>query len=266
MKNNKKNCERELNKYRDIIEKYLDSALPSVDVEPKILHRAMRYSVFSGGKRIRPLIVLVVCRMLGLKEKRMLPVACGIELIHTFSLIHDDLPAMDNDDFRRGKKTCHKQFNEAVAILAGDALLTLGFKLIAEAGDTLLIKETADAIGSEGMAGGQTLDIIYKNKRIGPKDKKVLDLLKTGKLFQLCFSAPLFFTKIEKGKKQKILSIARNFGLAFQIRDDMEDREGNIDELNYQMERYYKKIRQDIAFFGNKGALLLYLVEHLYKV
>lgn len=259
-------CEKELKKYREKIEKYLDTLLPSENTEPKILHRAMRYSVFSGGKRLRPLIVLIAGRMLDVEEKKLLPFACGIELIHNFSLIHDDLPAMDNDDFRRGKETCHKKFNEAIAILAGDALLTLGFKLIAQTGNIKLIKETADAIGSQGMAGGQAIDITYKNKKIGQKTKKNLDFLKTGKLFQLCFSAPLFFKKVEKDKKEKILDIARNFGIAFQIRDDIEDKEGDIEKLKQRMEIYYRKLKKELTFFGDRGILLSYLIEKLYKI
>ncbi|MCM8762344.1 MAG: polyprenyl synthetase family protein [Candidatus Omnitrophica bacterium] len=263
--NKKLDYERELKRYRETIEGYLDKVLPSRDMEPKIIHRAMRYSVFSGGKRLRPLIVLVVGRMLEVDEKKILPVACGIELIHNFSLIHDDLPAMDNDDYRRGKKTCHKKFNEAIAILAGDALLTLGFKLIAEAGNMTLVKETADAIGSVGMAGGQVMDILAKGKKASLQKKKVIDYLKTGKLFQLCFSVPLFFTEIDKETRKKILSIGNNFGIAFQIRDDMEDKEGDRDRLRSSLETLYKKMKRDIAFFGKEGAPLLCLVEQLYR-
>ncbi|MCM8760449.1 MAG: polyprenyl synthetase family protein, partial [Candidatus Omnitrophica bacterium] len=257
--------ERVLKRYRKTIEGYLHKILPSEDVEPKIIHRAMRYSVFLGGKRIRPLIVFVVGRMLGVEEKKILPVACGIELIHNFSLIHDDLPAMDNDDYRRGKKTCHRKFNEAVAILAGDALLTLGFKLIAEAGNIQLIKETSDAIGSQGMAGGQVIDILYKDRKIPLREKRNMDYLKTGRLFQLCFSIPLFFTKVDKETRKKILCLGNNFGLAFQIRDDMEDKQGDRGILKEKMKGYFKKMRKDITFFGEKGGILLYIIEQLYN-
>lgn len=257
--------EKEIKRYTKIIEGYLERVLPSENREPRILHRAIRYSVFSGGKRLRPLIVLIVGRMLGVEEKQLLPVACGIELIHNFSLIHDDLPAMDNDDYRRGKKTCHKKFNEAIAILAGDALLTLGFKLIAEAGNISLIKETADAIGSEGMAGGQTLDIILKGKKLPEKTKQNLDLMKTGKLFQLCFSAPLFFTEVDRETEKRILSISKNFGLAFQVRDDIEDKEGDIEKMKNQMKSLRRKMKKDISLFGKDSSLLLYLLDKLFR-
>ncbi|MCX8082391.1 MAG: polyprenyl synthetase family protein [bacterium] len=261
----KLDCTIELKRYRETIEKYLDITLPPANTEPKLLHRAMRYSVFSGGKRLRPLLVLVVGGMLKIEKEKLLPVACGIELIHNFSLIHDDLPAMDNDDFRRGKKTCHKKFSEAVAILAGDALLTLGLKLVGETGNVPLIKATADAIGSEGMAGGQVFDIMYKNKKISGTLKKNIDIMKTGKLFQLCFSAPLFFKRFDKKIQTKMLNISSNFGLAFQIRDDMEDGEGNVEVLKRSLSLLYKEMKNDIAFFGEKGALLSYIVENLYK-
>ena len=251
--------------YRKMIDGYLEKVLPPEDRKPQILHKAMRYSVFSGGKRLRPLIILIVGDMLGVDKRKLLPVACGIELIHNFSLIHDDLPAMDNDDFRRGKKTCHRKFNEALAILAGDALLTSGFKLIAETNNCEMIKATADAIGSEGMAGGQAIDILSKGKKASSGEKKDMDYLKTGKLFQLCFSIPLYFTKVDKEKKKKILSIGRNFGLAFQIRDDMEDREGNMDELKNRLAILYKKMKKDIDSFGSKGTLLSYILDKLYN-
>ncbi|HOL22390.1 MAG TPA: polyprenyl synthetase family protein [bacterium] len=254
-----------LKKYREMIDGYLEKILPPEDKKPEILHKAMRYSVFSGGKRLRPLIVLITGDILGVEGKKLLPAACGIELIHNFSLIHDDLPAMDNDDFRRGKETCHKKFNEAVAILAGDALLTLGFKLIAETGNPLLVKATADAIGSEGMAGGQVIDMLYKDKKISLKEKNNMDYLKTGKLFQLCFSIPLYFIKVNKEKKEKILNIGRNFGRAFQIRDDIEDGEGDTDKLRSHLAILYKKMKKDVAFFGDKGVLLLYVVDKLYN-
>jgi len=259
---------KELIDYRKMIDGYLEKVLPPEDRKPQLLHKAMRYSIFSGGKRLRPLIILIVGDMLGVDKKKLLPVACGIELIHNFSLIHDDLPAMDNDDFRRGKKTCHKKFNETIAILAGDALLTLGFKLIAETNNCEMIRATADAIGSEGMAGGQAMDILAKGKKIPPREKRDMDYLKTGKLFQLCFSIPLYFTKVEKEKKKKILSIGKNFGLAFQIRDDMEDREGNMDELRRRLNILYKKMKKDIIdSFGSKGALLsYYILDKLYNL
>jgi len=247
------------------IEKYLDKYLPSERNSPSILHKAMRYSVFSGGKRLRPLIILLVGEILGIDKKKLMSFACGIELIHNFSLIHDDLPAMDNDDYRRGKLTCHKKFGEDIAILAGDALIAFGFKLISETDCVPLIKFVADAIGSKGMAGGQALDMIYKDRKIDNKIKKEIDEKKTGKLFEVCFLGPCFFKKIRKEKKKHLEKIARNFGIGFQIRDDIEDKEGNIEELKKKLNSIYKKLKKDIEFFGKKGIYLSSLVDKLYR-
>lgn len=248
------------------IEKYLDRYLPSEKEPPSVLHRAMRYSVFSGGKRLRPLIVLLVGEILGLDKKKLMPFACGIELIHNFSLIHDDLPAMDNDDYRRGKLTCHKKFGEDIAILAGDALIALGFKLISQTKIPSLVEYVADAIGSKGMAGGQVLDMIYKNRKVSKNIKKQLDEKKTGKLFEVCFSGPCYFKKVPSEKKKLLEKIARNFGVAFQIRDDIEDKEGDISELRKKLLYLHRKIKKDIEKFGKKGIFLSFIIDKLYRV
>lgn len=256
--------EEKIKRWKIQIEEYLDKNMPSEKTPPEILHRAMRYSVFSGGKRLRPIIVLCVSEIFNLEIKKVLPVACGIELIHNFSLIHDDLPAMDNDDYRRGMPTCHKKFGEGIAILAGDALLTLAFEFISKTGNIKLIKDIAKSIGSEGMAGGQALDLIYKGEKLEKKEKKNLDYLKTGKLFKICFEVPFYFKKIEGKKKEKIEKVAKNFGIAFQIRDDIEDREGNIEELRGRLKKVYNEMKKDIEFFGEKGKVLSYILEKIY--
>lgn len=151
------------------IDKTLDSILPKESERPQVLHQAMRYSVFSGGKRVRPILVLAACEVVGGNEKKALPAACAIELIHNYSLIHDDLPCMDDDDLRRGQKTCHKQFNEETALLAGDALLTLAFKALSASEGVGNVKNLerqitaidliAEAAGHRGMVGGQMVDL-----------------------------------------------------------------------------------------------------------
>ncbi|MBN1445804.1 MAG: polyprenyl synthetase family protein [Candidatus Omnitrophica bacterium] len=252
--------------YRIKTEAYLDKILPTPrGREPKTLHEAMRYSVFSGGKRLRPIIVLITGRLFGVKEEKLMPAACGIELMHNFSLIHDDLPSMDNDDFRRGRQTCHKKFGEGAAILAGDALLTLAFETIAKTGRCSLVRAAAEAVGSEGMAGGQALDIIFQGKKIPCRIKEELDALKTGRLFQLCFSVPFFFANTDKTARKRIDAVAENFGAAFQIRDDIEDMEGNAAVLKNRMNILYGKMKKDISFFGEKGAVLSFMVDSLYK-
>jgi len=259
------NYKKIIDNYRIKTEARLDRILPPCGKKPEILHEAMRYGVFSGGKRLRPIIVLITGRMFGIKEEEIMPAACGIELMHNFSLIHDDLPAMDNDDFRRGKQTCHKKFGEAAAILAGDALLTLAFEIIAKTGNCSLVKAAAGAIGSEGMAGGQSLDIIFQGKKIQGRLKERIDALKTGKLFQLCFSAPFFFGKADETARKKMEAVAGNFGMAFQIRDDIEDNEGQAPDLKNRMNLLYGKMKKDISFFGEKGGCLSFLVDSLYK-
>lgn len=256
--------ETDIKNYKALIEKRLDTILPPVRREPRVLHQAMRYSVFSGGKRLRPVIVLVSGRMFGVKEEKLLPVACAIELIHNFSLIHDDLPSMDNDDFRRGRLTCHKKFSEPVAILAGDALMTLGFQVLAECGSPALVKETASAIGSEGMAGGQTMDILFKDKILSTRMKRNIDEKKTGRLFHLCFTAPLFFRKTGESEHRHITDIARDFGMAFQIRDDIQDKEGDTAELRCKLTITYERMKRNISYFGKRGELLLKIVDKLY--
>lgn len=253
-----------LEKFRKEIDNYLEEVLPEEKETPEILHKAMRYSVFSGGKRLRPIIVLTVGEIFSVSKNKLLPVACGIELIHNFSLIHDDLPAMDNDDFIRGKPTCHKKFGEDIAILAGDALLTLGFELIAKSRNSEIVKEVAYSIGSYGMAGGQTLDILHQNKKISKKLKRKLDEMKTGKLFEVCFKIPLFFKKVCKKDKEILHKISKNFGIAFQIRDDIEDKEGDIEKLKKKLKLLYRKLKKDIEHFGKKGDLLSEIIEKLY--
>jgi len=224
----------------------------------------MRYSIFSGGKRLRPIIVLATSRLFGVKEEKVMPAACGIELIHNFSLIHDDLPSLDNDDFRRGRLTCHKKFGEPVAILAGDALLTLAFKVMAESKNPELIKSVAEAIGSEGMAGGQEMDIHFKGRKIPADIKKRIDVRKTGRLFQLCFTTPFFFKKVNKKEQYHIIQIAKNFGIAFQIRDDIADNEGNTEDLHRRLNIIYRQMKRDVEYFGGSGEMLSEIIEKLY--
>ncbi|MCK9266465.1 polyprenyl synthetase family protein [bacterium] len=256
----------QLEDYRKKIDDYLEKSLPPTSKEPEILHKAMRYSVFSGGKRLRPIIVLAVGDITGVEHKQLLPVACGLELIHNFSLIHDDLPSMDNDDYRRGKLTCHKKFGEPIAILAGDALLTLAFEILAESDNCSLIKAVANATGSVGMAGGQVFDMCNKDLQVSDCFKRKINNWKTGKLFQICFEAPLYFNEIPEEDKHTITRISQYFGEAFQLRDDIEDKEGNITNMKKETETLYKKMKEELVYFKEKGGLLNYINEKLFEV
>lgn len=156
------NVKEWLSEEKALVDSLLDRCLPPEFDPPGRIHEAMRYSVFSGGKRLRPILVLECCRVCGGDMQKAAPAACAVECIHAYSLIHDDLPAMDNDDLRRGKPTSHKAFGEAAAILAGDALLTLAFELLCcdeTERSAALVRELADAAGTKGMIGGQVLDI-----------------------------------------------------------------------------------------------------------
>ena len=206
------------------VNEYLDEYLLPETVEPEIIHKAIRYSVFSGGKCFRATLCIAACEVFGGDVDRVLPVAAGIELIHTYSLIHDDLPCMDNDDLRRGKPTCHKVFGENIAVLAGDALNALAFNLISRAEDCRLIRVLAQAIGTQGMIGGQVADVQSSGREdITEDDVNYIHMHKTAKLIK----ASIEMGAITAGATSVELIITEEFGsrigLAFQIVDDILD-------------------------------------------
>ena len=203
------------------------------DAPQKQLFDAMRYSLLAGGKRIRPILVLEFCRICGGETEKALPFAAAIEMVHTYSLIHDDLPCMDNDDLRRGRPTCHKAFDEATAVLAGDGLLTAAFETASQAdvpAETALrcIRVLGENAGMNGMIGGQVLDMLSEHRRISEDELRLLQKLKTGCLLR----AACELGCIAAGKTdEKTISDARAYGdrlgLAFQIEDDILDIEGD---------------------------------------
>jgi len=221
------------------VDQALDRFLPAESAPPETLHKAIRYSVFAGGKRLRPVLVFAGAEVVGGRPDDVMPMACAVEMIHTYSLIHDDLPAMDNDDFRRGVPTNHKVFGEAIAILAGDALLTLAFRLLADnvpagsSGPRLrdVLVEVADAAGSSGMVGGQVADIECEGK---PADAETVDYIHTHKTAAL-IRASMRAGAILAGaapKQLDALGVAGSaLGLAFQIMDDILDVTGTTEEL-----------------------------------
>lgn len=211
--------------YLDEINSALKEYLPAAD---DVVSQAMRYSVENGGKRIRPALLLEFCRVCGGDYKKAVPFACALEMIHTYSLIHDDLPCMDNDDFRRGKPSCHIAFGEEYALLAGDALLTLAFETAMKSNLSAEItvkaaKELAKAAGVTGMVGGQVLDLQNEGKKVGVSDLQKTDELKTGELIRAacvlgCICAGADDKKIAAAEKY-----AHDIGIAFQIVDDILD-------------------------------------------
>lgn len=220
------------------VEAVLDQLLPKASAEPKWLHEAMRWSTFAGGKRFRPLLVFAVGTMFDVPKTRIERTAAAVEMIHTFSLIHDDLPAMDDDDLRRGLPTCHIKFDEATAILAGDALLALAFKAIADdeslETDTRLqlISELAEATGTpQGMVAGQQLDILSENKEIDGADLEAIHLHKTGALIRFSARSAAIAVNASEADLAAVTEFATGLGLLFQITDDLLDATQSTDVL-----------------------------------
>jgi geranylgeranyl diphosphate synthase, type II len=228
---------RLLTDYRDRVNQALRKSLTDPNRFTHRVFRAMGYSLFAGGKRLRPILCLLACRLVNGRTNRALPAACALEFIHTYSLIHDDLPALDNDDFRRGRPSCHKKFGEATAILAGDALLTEAFSLLSNPwpmrnippGTRLeVIREVALAAGLAGMIGGQEADLEGERKKVSLAYLQDLHRKKTGALI----TASLICGGLIGGADQQSLQLLRLFGqrigLAFQIRDDLLNVEGQF--------------------------------------
>ena len=214
------------------MERGLAARLPGAGLVPERLHAAMRYSVLGGGKRIRPALVFATARTLGLAEDAVEGAACAIELVHAYSLVHDDLPAMDNDDLRRGRPTCHKAFDEATAILVGDALQPLAFELLAR--DAALPASTsvrleligllAEASGSFGMAGGQAIDMAAQGRTLDLAGIEQMHARKTGALIRASvLMAAACVPALEASLRAALASFASAIGLAFQIQDDLLD-------------------------------------------
>jgi geranylgeranyl diphosphate synthase type II len=209
----------------------LESLLPPASAPPAKIHEAMRYSVFAGGKRIRPILCLESARIFSEATEPIFPVACALEFIHTYSLIHDDLPALDNDDLRRGRPTCHKQFGEALAILAGDGLLTRAFEVIARAelpGErrSELVREIATAAGTvDGMVGGQVADLEAEGKPIDPAMLEYIHRSKTAALIRAAAVSGAIAGGAQVADVERLRRFGSNIGLAFQVVDDILDVE-----------------------------------------
>lgn len=221
---------------QNIVEEALHRYLPEDDL-PSEIFQAVHYSVFNGGKRIRPILCLAAAEAVGGDLAPAMPVACALELIHTYSLIHDDLPSMDNDDFRRGKPTCHKVFGENIAILAGDALLTEAFSLLSRAEKVIfsaerrlaVIQEIATAAGISGMVGGQAMDVL--SEKSGADENTLIEIhrRKTGALIAAAVKSGAIIFNAGKEKIQALTEYGMNIGQAFQIADDILNVEGDRD-------------------------------------
>jgi geranylgeranyl diphosphate synthase type II len=230
--------QRCLEEARIQVDKELDRLLPPEDQYPPSIHRAMRYSVFAGGKRLRPILCLESGRLFGGDEKSLLGLGSALELIHTYSLIHDDLPALDNDDLRRDKPTSHRAFGEATAVLAGDALLTLAFEALAapgpprEACKLRVIHELAHAVGTrDGMVGGQVVDLATTDQTTSSATLDYIHSAKTGALIRAAVRCGALYAQAAEEDLARVTTYGQKVGLAFQIADDLLDVLGSAAAL-----------------------------------
>jgi len=229
-----------LEERRSLVNRALAAYLPAVRGPAFRVVQAMHYSLFAGGKRLRPILCLAAAEAVGGGPEEVLPLACALEMIHTYSLIHDDLPSMDDDDLRRGQPTCHKQFDEATAILAGDGLLTEAFYTLAAAAPCFQGREAmllevqellSEAAGYRGMVGGQMLDLMAEGRRITLKELEIVHRLKTGALLIAATRAGALAGGGSRPQVAALTAYGERFGLAFQITDDLLDVEGEAAEM-----------------------------------
>ena len=248
--------QRYLEQQRDKIDRFLDQVIPDGQGLPKTLYESMRYSLLGGGKRIRPILTLAAADAVGTHNDAILPFAAALELIHTYSLVHDDLPAMDNDDYRRGRLTNHKVFGDGMAILAGDALLTMAFELCSQptpSGSTTsgqqvqMIHELAMGSGHGGMVGGQVLDIQAENQDIDLVTLQTIHNYKTGKLIRAAVRIGGIFAGANPSQLDSLTGYAEDIGLAFQIADDVLNMTGTREELGKDAGTDAKRVKENLS-------------------
>lgn len=246
------------------VEEALARLLPAEDRFPATIHRAMRYSALGGGKRLRGALALAAAAAAGGDEERALPVAAALEMIHAYSLVHDDLPCMDDDDMRRGKPTCHRVFGEAIAVLAGDALLTRAFEVLADlprlsgvepARALRIVAEVAAAAGTDGLIGGQVVDLESEGREVGEDTLHAIHSRKTGALFRVSLAAGALAGGGRDDALEALLAYGRAFGLAFQITDDLLDVVGEEAALGKAVGRDVDRRKATyVSLFGVEGA------------
>ncbi len=236
----KQGVDKYLAETKRVVDEHLDRFIPSATDYPEHLHSAMRYSVFAGGKRMRPALVLATGEALSGSFSQLIYLACALEMIHTYSLIHDDLPAMDNDDLRRGKPTLHREFGEGVAILAGNGLQTLAFQLLGEIpggravaeAKLMIIHRICRAIGtSRGMIAGQVVDLETQGKAFTGEELEYIHAAKTGALIQAAVSCAAVLCGSPQEHREHLSAFGANVGLAFQVIDDILDESGSSKQL-----------------------------------
>ena len=272
-----------------LTEKALRELLPAEKTYPPSIHRLMHYSTFAGGKRIRPCLLMAAYEACGGRFGDSAPVQAGaaIEMLHTFSLIHDDLPCMDDDDFRRGKPTAHRAFNEALAVLGGDALCIVAFEVLARLKRTDIIAETAQALGTSGMIGGQVVDIESEGKKVDRPIVEYIHLKKTAALIRACVRIGAMLANASPLTLKRLSEYGTHVGLAFQVVDDILDEEGTTEQLGKdagsdrekgkatfpavcgmkESKRYAEELIRNawdsIAFLKDRGKILRDLAEYI---
>ena len=257
----KSQIENLISNFSKKFDKKLINLIPKKKISSKHLYNAMKYIIDVGGKRLRPIFLTEISNLLGVKRENSFRAAASVELIHCYSLVHDDLPSMDNDDLRRGHPTCHKKFDEATAILVGDALQSLAFEILANNKThkdfkkrIMLISELSRSSGCQGMVGGQMLDLEAEKKKLNLKEIYNLQRLKTGELFRFSCISPCILAG--KANKIKIFEeFSSNLGLAFQIKDDLLDIEGNEKEIGKKTQKDLVKGKETlISLLGKEKA------------
>jgi geranylgeranyl diphosphate synthase type II len=277
-----------------IIENTLKEICTSFVSTPGVLRDAMEYMLFSNGKRIRPVLAIAACEAKGKNSDDLLPCACALEMIHTYSLIHDDLPCVDNDDLRRGKPTCHKVFGEALAIMAGDGLLTEAFRVIADTRYTerlspkilkQIVFEIADAAGAEGMVGGQVMDILYDGKEGSKNILQYIHMHKTATLIRASVRIGAIAGAAKTKELKGFTKYGECIGLAFQIMDDILDTEGDEEIVGkrlkkdtnkqtyikhygllaskYKLEQLVNEAIRSIDFLGENAQMLKEIAQYI---
>lgn len=258
--------------YLSLIETSLDKLLPKASQYPPLVHEAMRYAVFPGGKRFRPVLTLAACEAAGGKVEDALVPAASLEFIHCYSLVHDDLPALDNDDERRGKPTCHKKFGEAMGILAGDGLLNLAFQILPQAGSpekvVKLLDEISTSAGTYGMIGGQVADLTITGSQLNIPKMDYISSHKTGKLIKASVVSGAIAAGASKEAVAKMLKYGECIGLAFQMIDDVLDGDGYLkitkpSEIRSKVRDLIAHAKREIKFFGKKAEKLQMLADYL---
>ena len=246
-----------INKTQELVSLHMEKLVPNDDEN---LTKAIRYSVFCKGKRLRPLLVLETAKIFNTQNKDdLLTIACAVEMIHIFSLIHDDLPCMDNDDYRRNELTCHKKFNEYDALLAGDSLIPLSFETIISKTNLSyedkckIILLLSKAIGYKGMCLGQSLDMEFEklNKSKTSIEAEKINIYKTGYLFKACIEIGCILGKADKNDTETLINFAINFGKAFQLADDIDDLEISNDEVNKTKMKIQKLVDESLKNLDN---------------